>query len=603
MERTLSLHKLLFFMLVNINIHSYAQWNVTTISTPSLPRGDFNTAVGWYQDTIYIFGGYQLPNTWIEYIISDNTMIDRGPDALPFTTNGHGDFYTQMNDKLYWIGGTGQYNAKSIYFYDFIFKTFNEATTMTTNGTAYSCLTSHNDLLFVVGGFYQAPMAFNNTHAFNISSHEWIQSIAVLNWHRREPACTVDTQRGVIYAIAGGDPWRPSFETLAIGEDITQSQWILNHNTLNYQSWGIKAVYVEYTDSILVIGGTSNISTIDCKTGTISVVAKLNYPVLAAGVVLADNILYVLSGYQSIDTWQRVINPLVFGAPTNWTYNPTRGTSANPSVYPSSDPSAHPSFIPSSYPSAHPSQTPSGNPSNPPTQIPSGFPSASPTDTNDGRVNEYISTTDVYMEQNEQSTMVSKTSTVIWIPVIVCVCCILLFIIAYFVWKKRKERVKNDGDMHNKMPEAIGAQEIDVQPGEVKNETDIGTVSKQKMYPQPALVAHGVEFAAQPSVDVEDLYDNEGLAPAETNDPTAHGTDSAVTVHTKGSTDYGPVQTKCSTNSGNKVGEGREAKGEGVGRTADNDAHCCTDCGLVKMGYVYYGDGLFYCNDCAAYYG
>eukprot|EP01083_Nonionella_stella_P255476 876825_1 len=105
MERTLSLHKLLFFMLVNINIHSYAQWNVTTISTPSLPRGDFNTAVGWYQDTIYIFGGYQLPNTWIEYIISDNTMIDRGPDALPFTTNGHGDFYTQMNDKLYWIGG------------------------------------------------------------------------------------------------------------------------------------------------------------------------------------------------------------------------------------------------------------------------------------------------------------------------------------------------------------------------------------------------------------------------------------------------------------------------------------------------------------------
>eukprot|EP01083_Nonionella_stella_P142257 439804_1 len=195
----MSLYKLLFFMLININIHTYAQWIVTTISTPPLPRGDFNKAVGWYQDTIYIFGGDQHSNAWIEYVISTNTMIDRGSDQLPYTTSGRGNFYTQMNDKLYWIGGTtsSQYNdAKSIYFYDYIFKTFNEATAMTINGTAYSCLTSYNSLLFVLGGS-NAGSPTDDVEVYNISSNTWITPIAKMNSARRDFCCATDTKRGV----------------------------------------------------------------------------------------------------------------------------------------------------------------------------------------------------------------------------------------------------------------------------------------------------------------------------------------------------------------------------------------------------------------------
>eukprot|EP01083_Nonionella_stella_P055767 147004_1 len=97
---------------------------------------------------------------------------------------------------------------------------------------------------------------------------------------------------------SSNDPvgWRPDYETLDIGDDISQSQWVFYENGLNYGSWSMSAVYVEYNDSILLIGGTGSkgacpdrdpdISIIDCASKRVSSVATSNYPVYDSAIVI-----------------------------------------------------------------------------------------------------------------------------------------------------------------------------------------------------------------------------------------------------------------------------------------------------------------------------
>eukprot|EP01083_Nonionella_stella_P176166 615712_1 len=353
--------KSMLFMFVNIIIYTHAQWNITTISNPALPREDFNQVVGYHSGTIYMFGGENYPNAWSEYVISTNSVIDRGSNHLLYAPNGKGQYYTQMNDKLYYLVPNG------IYFYDYISHT-NLTTLMIPN--IHSCLTSHHDLLFVLGG-----LSAGDVQVFNTSSSQWIARGFQLNIMRREAACAVDARRGIVYAIGGGDTetgWRPDFETLLIGDNITQTQWILKENGLFYGTWGLRAVYIEHIDSMLVVGGglgATNISSIDCATGSIISVGKLNYPVQAGGLVLVDHILYLFAGLQT-NTWQRMTNPLLLG-----TKYPTKAPSDDPTEAPSDNPTEAPSYDPTEAPS-----DPTEAPSDDPTEAPSYDPTEAPSD-------------------------------------------------------------------------------------------------------------------------------------------------------------------------------------------------------------------------------
>eukprot|EP01083_Nonionella_stella_P108373 315168_1 len=96
-----SLSRLLFVYLINMNTN-HAQWTIMTASTPLLPTPTKAQATGFYNDTIYIFGGDHR-NEWVEYVISTNRMVHRGLDQLSYSSLGESQYYTQMNSKLYWI--------------------------------------------------------------------------------------------------------------------------------------------------------------------------------------------------------------------------------------------------------------------------------------------------------------------------------------------------------------------------------------------------------------------------------------------------------------------------------------------------------------------
>eukprot|EP01083_Nonionella_stella_P191912 709915_1 len=156
-----------------------------------------------------------------------------------YSVNGHGQYYTEGNH-----GG-------GIFVYDYVLQTFDHLAHSPTI-VDYSCLTSYNDLLFVISG-----QDYNTVQVLDTSNSQWITDVPSLSYTRREAACAVDAHRGVAYVIAGGDyqiGWRSDIETLVIGNDPTKSVWITSQNTLNYATWGVRAIYNEYDDSILVFG-------------------------------------------------------------------------------------------------------------------------------------------------------------------------------------------------------------------------------------------------------------------------------------------------------------------------------------------------------------
>eukprot|EP01083_Nonionella_stella_P280462 954122_1 len=372
-----SLSRLLFVYLINMNTN-HAQWTIMTASTPLLPTPTKAQATGFYNDTIYIFGG-DHQNEWAEYVISTNTMIYRA-NQLPYPSLGESQYYTQMNGKLYWI------TEAIIYSYDFALRDFAQLISVPSPPTltGYACLTSFNGLLFVLGGFGTDHPLYT-VKVLNTSNLQWTIG-ANLNQKRRNAACSVDTHRGVVFMISGSsnDPvgWRPDYETLDIGDDISQSQWVFYENGLNYGSWSMSAVYVEYNDSILLIGGTGSkgacpdrdpdISIIDCASKRVSAVATSNYPVYDSAIVIVNHVLYSFGGQldgKSIDTWQRITNPLVLGP------HPGRSTTFQPS-----SPYCITPTITTEDPTNVPTRTPiSADPTNTHTSLPSDDGASKPT--------------------------------------------------------------------------------------------------------------------------------------------------------------------------------------------------------------------------------
>eukprot|EP01083_Nonionella_stella_P055766 147002_1 len=185
-----------------------------TASTPLLPTPNQAQAPGYYNDTIYIFGGAN-PNEWVEYVISTNRMLHRGLDQLPYSSLGESQYYTQMNSKLYWI------TVDTLYSYDFVLRAFASPISVSLPTprrlTGYACLTSFNDLLFVLGGF-GTDHPLQTVQVLNTSNLQWTTPVADLNKKRRNAACSVDTHRGVVFVISGSSHdavgWRPDYETL-----------------------------------------------------------------------------------------------------------------------------------------------------------------------------------------------------------------------------------------------------------------------------------------------------------------------------------------------------------------------------------------------------
>eukprot|EP01083_Nonionella_stella_P271804 921375_1 len=165
--------------------------------------------------------------------------------------------------------------------------------------------------------------------------------------------------------------------------NLHSNQWVTLSVPFHGSAYGGKTVF--YNDVLYIVGdySTNIIRAFNINTQTFDENMYMTLPISVeqVGVILVDNIIYVLGGRLADDP-----SPLsVIQYCTLPTKEPTAAPSVNPSVFPSispsaksSNPSAFPSRLPSVNPSTFPSVSPSTNPSTFPSLLSSGNPSTFP---------------------------------------------------------------------------------------------------------------------------------------------------------------------------------------------------------------------------------
>eukprot|EP01083_Nonionella_stella_P057171 150196_1 len=179
-----------------------------------LPRIVQNMAVGTWNNTIYLLGGFQDGYQLVAFNPSDQTdkaFYDYGGNELlrkycPTLScdpeiYGLGQFYTQINHTLYMVRKSGghisTYNMNTNLF---VLNAF----ALAVNVWYYSCLASTNKYLFAIGG---SSVSWGDGVSTNITQR---LSRATLQWdisHMIEPrkslSCIVYPNTNSLYAIGG----------------------------------------------------------------------------------------------------------------------------------------------------------------------------------------------------------------------------------------------------------------------------------------------------------------------------------------------------------------------------------------------------------------
>eukprot|EP01083_Nonionella_stella_P118781 354699_1 len=357
-------------------------------SNVTIPRIIDESAVGFYEDEIYIFGGSVDKRQIIRYDVTRNAFIDDGTDLLSADTRSLAQFYAQSGDVMYFSKAFDD----SFSIYDFSRKQFTDnyiTTPVTVNG--FTCLSATDEYLFVIGGKNNG----NTAQTLHLLSAEW--AVSYMNTARRSSSCTIDRDRTTLYAIAGQDQvYIDSIEMLNI-TDIGAQSWVLLDETLtDHGLQGTRALLHQKSNRIFVIGGfgpnwSNSVHIINTVTNHVTLSSDLlPYNVTTTAALIVDNILYAFGGYgdahqspRLFDTWMFYIlsNPTAFPSQTPTSFpsqTPTPFPSQTPTPFPSQTPTPFPSQTPTSFPSQTPTSFPSQTTSTFPSQTPTSFPSQTP---------------------------------------------------------------------------------------------------------------------------------------------------------------------------------------------------------------------------------
>eukprot|EP01083_Nonionella_stella_P166773 558643_1 len=167
-----------------------------------LPRPSCYMAVASYNNSIFLFGGKgetgDLFNQAVKFDLLSQTTTDLGEGYLPFDVYGYGKYYTQINHLFFAFDGGS--NPSHITVYNLITKQVSNTKPMSQYVGYDGCLSSMDDLLFVIGGSGGGSGA--STQMYNISSQNWTIG-PEMNQNRLKHTCVVDWIDSVLYAIGG----------------------------------------------------------------------------------------------------------------------------------------------------------------------------------------------------------------------------------------------------------------------------------------------------------------------------------------------------------------------------------------------------------------
>eukprot|EP01084_Bolivina_argentea_P100765 180801_1 len=366
---------------------SYNSWVLS--SQPLLPRQIFGSAIGHYNETIFILGGFYDKQQLITYDISLNEFNDSGITSLSHEIYGAGQFYTQNNNIIYMIDNSpypsGIGNKFSIFNVETQQFTYNwNNITIPFPVKAHSCLSYSNNYLFILGG---AGGSNGNTvlkqfQIFNVSANEWLSNVPDMSHVRSDAGCIVHENVNELY-VAGG--YYESIDSISVSNlsDISNANWYYIGDVLvppngTYNTVSNQRLIITGND-IVIIGGYHSegfdstlitVTVIDTTTNIIRSGGNLNYAVRATSAILVNDIIYAFGGGagQFYPNWQYKHLTPTNEPTTSPTYNPTSIPSYIPTHYPTSNPTT-----------SNPTITPTYNPSNIPSETPTNYPTSVPT--------------------------------------------------------------------------------------------------------------------------------------------------------------------------------------------------------------------------------
>eukprot|EP01084_Bolivina_argentea_P272666 464315_1 len=287
---------------------NYYQW--ITANTV-LPRADWDSAIGTYNNTIYIFGGDSNRKQLIQFDITSHNFVDLGQNALPMDVWGDSQFYTQIIETtLFWIDTD---SGNTIVRYDLETKSIH--TNVTTNipqNVGYDgCLASYNNCLYVLGGYNRSSITLSTVFSYNFIADTWTV-LPSMQQKRHSFACIINPMTQVLYAIGGynGSIYLGTIERISLF-DIKNNKWIYMESMSS--NW-VRMRAVVWNQNVLLIGGgnidytLSEMLLINGTNDKVYSVGNLSYPISGVATILVKDRVYAFGGMNQngnpVTTWQ-----------------------------------------------------------------------------------------------------------------------------------------------------------------------------------------------------------------------------------------------------------------------------------------------------------
>eukprot|EP01084_Bolivina_argentea_P175128 303324_1 len=324
-------------------LNTYDGWITSSVS---MPRENYDMAIGYYDNSIYLLGGYIHQFQLIEYDIGTNKMIDHGENKLPTKVYGEAQYYSVSNNIIFMIDHFGA----NLFTFDLTTLSFindgnNIHFNIPYNVSTEACIASTDEFLYIVGGRNSENIFLNTLQIFTISTNEWSTTTPAMKSKRGALTCNIHPQNNMLYAIGGTVEIIESKGGLDTVEAI-----LINTANIDNQEWeylGGHLIHpvsfarsIIYRTSILVLGGIFQgetnayydwgaIQVIDITTGMISLGGGMGADYKHSAII-ANDIIYVFGGYnaaQGRDTWKYFIIPSSSPTDVPTTSLPTDSTS------------------------------------------------------------------------------------------------------------------------------------------------------------------------------------------------------------------------------------------------------------------------------------
>eukprot|EP01084_Bolivina_argentea_P109543 195819_1 len=187
-----------------------------TQSPTLLPTATYGQAIGYFNHTISILGGYADNMQLVHYdILSDQMTIGTSFDH---GVSGLCQFYTQIGEKLY-------YESKyKLHVFNLKTKQYEGQISTVPSPDYHTCVASQSPFIFVPTGGLGPGVEFDQLNVFNLSSEQWLNSslLPTLNVGRGGCSCIATNNKLYVIGGNGGSGYLHTIERLWFGEDLSR---------------------------------------------------------------------------------------------------------------------------------------------------------------------------------------------------------------------------------------------------------------------------------------------------------------------------------------------------------------------------------------------